>query len=485
MKSRHKRTLGAGLAAGALCLSLLPRANAQNETANGLPPAANTTIPRLAYKETKLANGLKVITLEDHRAPVVTLQVWYRVGSKDEAQGKAGFAHLFEHLMFKGSEHIGPQEHSRYVEQIGGDYNANTSFDRTLYYETVPSNALDRALYLESDRMRSLRVDAPNLKSERDVVEEEHRLGVENAPYGTLIENVQAMLYPAAHPYAHTTIGIMSNLDNAVLKDVQAFHDEYYKPDDATLVLVGDFKSDDALARITKYFGGVAKSAKPFTRYPTPSITQTVEQRKTLYDKLAPLPLVIVAFRLPATEGPDARDLPTFDVISRIISVGNSSRLYRSLVRDQQIAAQAGGSPETLKLGGMFFFDALANPGKTPEALEKSLVAQIELLRTEPVSQLELDKARNQAISGRVFGSISTEAKASELGEADLLYGTPDQANKELAELQAVTAQDIQRVAQKYFAPTQRNIIYMLPASMQKSAPTKSASVTTRGGEAK
>ena len=292
------------------------------------------------------------------------------------------------------------------------------------------------------------------------------------------------MLYPAAHPYAHTTIGIMSNLDNAALKDVQAFHDEYYKPDDATLVLVGDFKSDDALARITKYFGGVPKSAKPFTRYPTPTITQTAEQRKTLYDKLAPLPLVIVAFRLPATEGPDARDLPAFDVLSRILSVGNSSRLYRSLVRDQQIAAQAGGDPEVLKLGGMFFFDALANPGKTPDALEQSLVAQIELLRTTPVSQAELDKARNQAISGRVFGSISTEAKASELGEADLLYGTPDQANKELAELQAVTAQDIQRVAQKYFAPTQRNIIYMLPASMQKNAPMKSASGTTRGGQA-
>ena len=467
MKLNYRRAGIAGLAAGALCLSTLPRARAQN---NDIPHGAAITVPRLAYKESKLPNGLKVIILEDHRAPVVTLQVWYRVGSKDEAQGKAGFAHLFEHLMFKGSEHVGPQEHSRYVEQIGGDYNANTYFDRTLFYETVPNNALDRVLFLEADRMRSLRVDDANLKSERNVVEEEHRLDVENAPYGTLIENVQAQLYPAAHPYQHTTIGIMSDLDSALLKDVQAFHDQYYKPDDATLVLVGDFKSDDALARITKYFGSIPRSVKPFTRYPAAPITQTAERRKTLYDKLAPLPLVIVAFRLPATEGPDARDLPVFDVMARILSVGNSSRLYRALVRDQQIAVGAGGSPLTLKLGGMFFFDAVANAGKTPDVLEKSLVEQIELLRTQPVSQAELDKARNQAVSGRVFGAISTEAKASELGEADLLYGTPDQANKELAELQAVTAQDIQRVAQKYFAPNERNIIYMLPAGMQKNA---------------
>lgn len=453
------------LAAGALSLSLLPVANAQN----GVKPAgASLTIPKLDYKQTTLPNGLKVVTLEDHRAPVVTLQVWYHVGSKDEEQGKAGFAHLFEHLMFKGSEHVGPQEHSRYVEQIGGDYNANTSFDRTLYYETVPSNALDRVLYLEADRMRSLRVDDPNLKSERAVVEEEHRLRVGNAPYGTLFENVQSLLYPKNHPYEHTTIGIMADLDSAALKNVQAFHDEYYKPDDATLVLVGDFKTEDAVAKITKNFGGIPKSTKPFTRYPVIASDQTAERRKTVYDKLAPLPMVVMAFRLPATEGPDARDLPVFDVMSGILSEGQSSRLNRALIRDQQIAVQAAGGAITLKLGGMFFFYAVANAGKSPDVIEKSLADQVELLRTQPVSQAELDKAKNQAISGKVFGTISTEAKANVLGEADLLYNTPEQANKELSGLQAVTAADIQRVAQKYFAPEQRNIMYMLPAAMDK-----------------
>jgi zinc protease len=455
------------LAAGALGLSTLPVARAQDGAAKA--NAAAVTVPKLDYKEARLPNGLKVVTLEDHRAPVVTLQVWYHVGSKDEAQGKAGFAHLFEHLMFKGSEHVGPQEHSRYIEQIGGDYNANTSFDRTLYYETVPSNALERMLYLEADRMRSLRVDDPNLKSERSVVEEEHRLRVDNAPYGTLLESIQALVYPPKDPYEHTTIGILADLDSAVLKDVQAFHDEYYKPDNATLVLVGDFKTDEAIAKITKYFGGVPKSTKPFTRYPAIASDQTAERRKTVYDKLAPLPMVVMAYRLPATEGPDARDLPVFDVMSRILSVGNSSRLYRSLVRDQQIAVEAQGDALNLKLGGVFFFLAVANAGKAPDVIEKSLTEQAELLRTQPVSQAELDKAKNQVISGKVLGEISTEAKANALGEADLLYGTPAEANKELSELQAVTAADIQRVAQKYFAPDRRNVLYMLPASMQKS----------------
>ena len=431
-------------------------------------PTTPVAVTPLAYKQTTLANGLKVVTLEDHRAPVATLQIWYRVGSKDEASGKAGFAHLFEHLMFKGSEHVGSEAHARYVEQIGGDYNANTFFDRTLYYETVPSNALDRMLYLESDRMRSLRVDAPNLKSERAVVQEEHRMDVENAPYGTLFERVQAMLFPAAHPYHHTTIGIMSDLDSAALKDVQAFHDEYYKPDNATLVLVGDFKTEEAVAKINRYFGAIPKSQKPFTRYPVVPSDQKAEVHQTAYDKLAPLPMIVMGFRLPDTQGPDARDLPVFDVMSRILSVGKSSRLYRSLVRDEQLAVEAGGTAMTLRLGGLFFFFAVANGGKQPESVEKALSAQVELLCTEPVTQAELNKAKNTVISEKVFGQISTEAKASALGEADLLYGTPEQANKELAELQAVTAADIQRVAKKYFASEQRSVLYMLPASMQK-----------------
>jgi zinc protease len=430
------------------------------------------TPQRLDYKETKLPNGLKVVTLEDHHAPVVTLQVWYHVGSKDEAVGKAGFAHLFEHLMFKGSKNVPSEGHARYVEQLGGDYKANTYFDRTLFFETVPSNALDRVLILEADRMASLRVDEANLKSERDVVKEEHRLDVENAPYGTLFEKIQALVFPPTHPYAHTTIGIMADLDSAKLADVRAFHDQYYKPDDATLVLVGDFKNDEAVAKIRRYFGPIPHSTQPFTRYPVPSDEQTKQRRAVWYDKLAPLPLIGMAYLAPPAKDPDS---PVFDVISQILSAGQSSRLYRSLVRDKQLAIDASGGSLSLKLGSIFFFNATANAGKAPAEIEKALNEQIDLLRAEPVSEAELTKAKNQVLTGKVFGSLSTEQKASELGQADLDYGTPEQANKEFAELTKVTADDVLRVAKKYFAPERSNVFYMLPEAMKGKTPDTTA----------
>ena len=421
--------------------------------------------PKLNYQQTKLTNGLKIVTLEDHKSPVVTLQIWYHVGSKDEAVGKAGFAHLFEHLMFKGSKNIPPEAHAKYIEQLGGDYNANTYFDRTLYYETVPSNALDRVLYLEAERMSSLVVDAVNLKSERDVVKEEHRLGVENSPYGQLFENVQALVFPKTHPYAHTTIGIMADLDSAALEDVKAFHAMYYKPDNATLVLAGDFETPAAIEKIKKYFGSIEKSNAPFTRYPVPEDDQKEARRGTYYDKLAPLPAVGMAFRLPPANDPDT---PVFAVISQILSAGNSSRLSRSIVRDKQLAAQASGGQLSLKLGGIFFFFAIANAGKNTAEVEKALQEQIELIQKEPVSEAELQKAKNILLNGKIFGSLSTEAKASQLGQADLDYGTPEEANKEIEALSKVTIADVQRVAKTCFAQTRTNYFTVLPESMKK-----------------
>jgi len=422
---------------------------------------------RLNFKEQRLANGLKVITLEDHSAPVVTLQVWYHVGSKDEPKGKAGFAHLFEHLMFKGSNNVPSEGHAKYIEQLGGQYNANTSFDRTLYYETVPSNALERVLFLEADRMASLKVDEPNIKSERDVVKEEHRLNVENAPYGTLLERVQALIFPPTHPYAHTTIGIMADLDAAKLSDVQAFHEEYYRPDNATLVLVGDFRTDAAMDAIKRYFGPVPKSTRPFTRYPAPPVNPTEEKSAVWYDKLAPLPAIGVAY--PGPPASDA-DTPVFEVISQILSAGQSSRLYRSLVRDKQLAIQVSGQNLSLKLGSIFFFFSIANPGKNPGDIEKALLEQVDLLRNEPVSAAELTKAKNQVLTDKVFGTLSTEQKALQIGQADLDYGDPSEVNKEFDEITRVTAQDVQRVAKKYFAPERRSLFQMLPEAMRASA---------------
>jgi zinc protease len=422
---------------------------------------------RLDYKINTLPNGLKIITLEDHRAPVVAIQVYYHVGSKDEASGKAGFAHLFEHLMFKGSAHVGAEEHARIIERLGGYNNADTYFDRTRYINTVSSNALDRLLWLEADRMASLNVDEPNLRSERDVVKEEHRMDIENVPYGDLFEKVQALIFPKGHPYAHTTIGVMSDLDSAKLADVRAFHDEYYKPDNATLVLVGDFQTSDALALVRRYFEAIPRSKKPFTRYPTPPIDQKAERRAVYYDKLAPLPVVGMAYRTVRADSPDT---PVLEVISQILSVGQSSRLTRALVRDQQIAADASGFTLSLAVDGLFMFEATANQGKAPQEIEKALKEQVDLLRDTPVSATELTKAKNQALSGKVFGSLSTEQKAEQLGDADLDYGTPEEVNRQLAKLNAVTVEDVQRVARKYFTPQHRSVFYDLPAAMQPKA---------------
>lgn len=432
-------------------------------------PTANAASAKpapLAFQVSTLPNGLKVILLEDHRAPVVTVQVWYRVGSKDEPKGKSGFAHLFEHLMFKGSKNVPPEGHARYVEQLGGAYNAATSFDQTFYYETVPANALDRVLFLEADRMASLIVDEPNLKSERDVVKEEYRSRVANAPYGELIRNVLGLAYPVGHPYDHPPIGSIPDLDAATLADVKAFHDTYYKPDNATLVLVGDFSSTDALKRVETYFGAIPKSATGnFPRIPLPDEkAASVAQKKTFYDKLAPLPAVGVAYRVPAPNEPDA---PVFDVLTQVLSSGASARLYRSLVRDQELALQAQGGGFDLLNGGMFFFFAVANGGKEPDAVSKALLAEVDKLRVEPVTEAELTKAKNQLLTGEVFGRIGTESKASALASADLLFGSPDEVNARYDKITAVTAADVLRVAQKYFAPERRNEFAMLPASME------------------
>jgi len=425
---------------------------------------------RLDYKISTLPNGLKIVTLEDHRAPVVAIQVYYHVGSKDETPGKAGFAHLFEHLMFKGSAHVGPEEHARIIERLGGYNNADTSFDRTRYINTVPSNALDRLLWLEADRMASLNVDEANLRSERDVVKEEHRMDVENQPYGDLFEKVQALVFPPSHPYAHTTIGIMSDLDSAKLTDVRAFHDEYYKPDNATLVLVGDFQTSDALNLVRRYFAAVPRSKKPFTRYPVWPIDQSSERRAIFYDKLAPLPVVGMAYRTVPDKSPDTSVLA---VIAQILSVGQSSRLNRALVRDQQIASDASGFALSLAVDGLFMFQATAaNQSKKPAEIEQALLQQVDLLRDTPVSAAELAKAKNQALSGKVFGSLSTEQKAEQLGDADLNFGTPEEVNRELLKLNAVTVEDVQRVARKYFTPQHRCVFYDLPAAAEpKSGP--------------
>lgn len=427
------------------------------------PIYASSTIhiPLLPYEVTRLSNGLKVITLEDHKAPIVTLEIFYRVGSKDEPPSKHGFAHLFEHLMFKGTSHMQPGNWDTLINEVGGDDNADTSFDRTRYYETVPANALNRVLWMEADRMANLNVDLANMTSERAVVEEEYRMDVDNAPYGYQEEALLAMLFPPNHPYAHATIGNIHDLEKASLNDVKAFHTEYYRPDNATLVLVGDFRTDEALTAIRKYFGAIPNPPSPPMRYEAPPIVQKAPKEKTILDPLAPLPQVTVAYRTPKA---NSAVTPVLEVIANLLANGDSSRLYRALVRQHQLANSVSAYPNSLQLGGWFECDVVANKGISPNKIIAVLKEEFQRLVTQLVAPTELEKAKRQAIVAHIFGLLSTQEKAEALGEADVLYGSPAAVNKEVEAIQKVTPVNIQQVAARYFAPNLCNILTILPS---------------------
>jgi zinc protease len=425
-------TIGTAIFASAL--------RAQQMPADVLPP-------KLAYTVHTLPNGLQVIFLEDHAVPVINLQVWYHVGSKDEQPGHTGFAHLFEHLMFKGSAHVPAEEHSRIIESVGGFDNAETSDDTTNFYETFPSNYLERVLWLEADRMGSLNVSEENFKSEREVVKEERRVRVENQPYGYLQEDLRAAAF-TEHAYHHTPIGSMVDLNNATIEDVRAFFNSFYKPNNATLVVVGDFNSKQALAWTNKYFSGVPASAKPIPRLNHPEPPQTAVRTVTKSYSNTPLPAIVIGYKIPARYTPDTYPL---DLASNILSGGESSRLYQSLVYKDQIAVQAGGEANFTEDANLYWAYAIMNPGHTPEDGQKALVQVLDRLKTQTVEPRELEKAKNQEIAGFILGRDTDEEKAVALAAAAVIGKDPDLVNSELGRYLASTAADIQRVSKDYF----------------------------------
>lgn len=418
--------------------------------------------PQLTAREHELANGLKILLNEDHSVPVVAIQIWYHVGSKDERAGRSGFAHLFEHLMFKGSENLASGEITEYIQSIGGRYNATTDFDRTLYFETIPSNHLERLLWMEADRMRALDVSEANFRSERDVVKEERRLRVDNPPFGRLFEFVLANTF-TTHPYKILSIGSMADLDAATIEDVRAFHALYYVPNNATIVLSGDFDPQQALAWIEKYFGPILKG-KEIPRNIPREPEQTAERRVVEYDANTPLPVVMLTYHVPEEGHPDTYAL---EVASRILSDGQSSRLYRKMVYEQQIAIQAGGQTLTVEDPGVFFFFAILQQGRTVEEAEKSLLEEIVRLEQQAVSAEELDKARNQIIAGQVFNRQTVNEKASAIGHASVILDDWRLANQQIEKYQKVSAGDVQAVARKYFRPENRTVVHMLPETMR------------------
>jgi zinc protease len=423
------------------------------------PTQAAVRPPKLEYTMTTLPNGMNVVFLEDHSTPIVHLQMWYHVGSKNERPGRTGFAHFFEHMMFKGSKNVEPEGHPSYISSVGGQSNAYTNEDATVFWETVPSQYLPLILWLEADRLASLRIDEKAFKNEREVVKEERRMRIENQPYGRLQEIIADQTF-TVHPYKHPVIGSMKDLDAASVDDVREFFQTYYVPNNATAVLVGDFDPKEALALVTQYLGRVPKSDRPVPRDIPKEPAQTKEKRVTLTDEW-PLPAIIVAHHITFDGNPDSYPL---HVASKILSDGQSSRIYRKLVYEKGIALAAFGGGNIIEDPNLFFAVAIVQPGHTTEEATNALIAELDRLRNEPVTAGELQQAKNQFARDYILQRESNQSKAEVLGHAVVIHkGDITTADGEFDIFQNLTVADVQRVARTYFTPENRTVITILP----------------------
>lgn len=400
------------------------------------------------YRQITLDNGLKVISLEDFSCPVVNVQLWYHVGSKDEDPQRQGFAHMFEHMMFRGTDTLGPTDHFDFVRQTGGSCNAYTSFDQTVYHETLPAHQLGLALWLEAQRMAFLKIDQSAFDTERKIVEEERRMGL-NQPFGSVPEKLMAALYEV-HPYQWTPIGKIPHLRSSSVPELRAFWNRYYVPNNATLVVVGAVKHAEVQHLAERYFGWIARGDDPprvSIREPLPTEASSVK----IEEDNAPAPIIGMIYR---TISIDHEDAVPLQILGAILVGDNSSRLYRKLVAENKLAVQTINFSNVLEQDGMFAAGAVLSPfGPKPDEARKMLEEEIERIRTEPVSPDELTKAKNQLMKQTVVSNLTVEGKASVLGSTAVLKGDVAKANRSLDEIRAVTAGDVLRVAKKYLAP--------------------------------
>ncbi|MGD2062655.1 MAG: pitrilysin family protein [Nitrospirota bacterium] len=421
-------------------------------------PAAHGEDLILPVQEHRLANGLRVVTLEDHSAPVAILQVWYHVGSKNEVPGKTGLAHLLEHMMFKGTATLGPGEFSRRVASGGGDDNAFTSRDYTAYFEKFAADRLSLGLRLEADRMRGLRLDPVEFDRERAVVKEERRMRTEDDPQAALVEQVHAAAF-VAHPYRGPVIGWMADLDRVTVADLKAFYDYYYQPGNAVLVLVGDFDTSAVLEEVEATFGRIPAGPPPAE--PDFSEPRQRGERRIVLRREAQLPFIYVAYHTPTL---DHRDGHALEVLAQLLSGGKSARLYQSLVQERQVALYTGASYDSdAEDPALFTVYGAIQPGHTTDEWQGLVATELQRLATEPVPERELTKAKNQIEAQFVFAQDSIFYLAMTLGR---LYTTGrgiDDLNTYLARIRAVTAADVQRVARTYFQPDQHTVGILIP----------------------
>jgi zinc protease len=424
--------------------------------------SAPNTVPPIVYHQRTLANGLQVYTSLDRTTPNVTVQVWYGVGSKDDPAGRSGFAHLFEHMMFKATKDLPAESFDRLTEDVGGLNNASTADDYTNYYEVVPASHLERLVWAEAERMGSLVIDEANFKSERDVVKEELRQRVLASPYGRLFSLYLPQATYTTHPYHRPGIGSIEELDLATIDDVRAFHEAYYRPDNAALIVVGNFDEAQLNAWIDKYLGPLKDPAQPIKR------VTAVEPRRTKpgvyegYGPNVPLPAVAITWLGAKASDPDA---PALKVLDAILSGGKSSRLYDSLVYEKQIAAEVYSNADLPAQPGNFAVGAILASGHTLAEGEAALLAQVQRLRDAPPTAAELETAKTQLVTGKLRERETIDGRGFALGYALRIDGDAARANTELADLQGVTAADVQRVARKYLDPQLRMTINYRPES--------------------
>ncbi|MPZ17468.1 MAG: insulinase family protein [Luteitalea sp.] len=420
--------------------------------------------PPLDHEITTLPNGLTVVLHEDHSTPIVNVQIWYHVGSRDERPGRTGFAHLFEHMMFKGTENVTSEAHTSWIASIGGQSNAFTTEDATVFHETVPAQYLPLALWLEADRMASLKVEEQTFRTEREVVKEERRQRVESQPYGRLSEIIYDQAY-TRHSYKHPVIGSMADLEAASIEEVRAFHEAYYRPDNATLVLAGDFDPKVARDLIQQYFGRVPKPAKPVVRDIPREPPQTAEKRLTLEEEW-PLPVVVVAHHVTFDGNPDSYPL---HVAAKILSDGQSSRIYRRLVYKEGSAVTAFGTASLNEDPSLFYAAAIVAPGHEPEEVANALIDELEKLGKEPVSEHVLTRAKNQFARDYIVMRQTVSGKGQQLGHAVVIHNDVTTADGEFDIFQGLTADDVQRVARTYFKSESRTVLTILPKGMRET----------------
>jgi len=415
---------------------------------------------KIEFQEYTLDNGLKVILHQDKSTPIVAVSVMYHVGSKNEQPDRTGFAHFFEHLLFEGSENIDRGEYDKFIEKAGGTLNANTTYDRTYYFEILPSNQLELGLWLESERMLHAKVENKGIETQREVVKEERRQRIDNTPYGSILEESLKRAY-TTHPYKWPVIGYMEHLNAAEEKDYKNFYKTFYTPNNAILSIAGDIDYDATMEMIEKYFGSIPVKTPDAEIY-RPRVNEPAlngEVRDTVYDNIQ-LPAVVMTYRIPAQGTPDYYAV---SMLGTLLSQGQSSRLYKSLVDEQQKGLYVGNFPLGLEDPGVAIAFGIANMGVELDDLEEAFNEQIEKVQNELITEEEYQKLVNQTENDFISGNSRVAGIAESLANYEMYFGDANLINTELEKYLAVTREDIMEAAKKYYSKDNRVVLYYLP----------------------